>query len=157
MLAKDVLSPFIEREKRQGKVLRNSLKGRYQKTFEDPKPELRRLRARKRSLLTGYHDYGRIRWMRGLGGYLCEHLGAEAPDWVPDQPVYFLTVIDQEQVHRVHDWPWSLQDQRPHTKKPAEPPRKPGFHDVLVRRGPDFDAVRESYSCLLPRDSNYVG
>src|SRR3954468_7589440 len=33
--------------------------------------------------------------------------GPKAPDWLPDQPVYFLTVIDQQQAHSLKDVPWS--------------------------------------------------
>ena len=88
MLDRDDVSVFIEREKEQGWHLRGSLLNRYQKTFSEPKPEIRRLRAKERSLLNASNAYSRIRWMRGLGGYVCEHLGAQAPHWVPDQPVY---------------------------------------------------------------------
>ena len=106
--------------------------------------------------MNAYHDYGRIRWMRGLGGYLFEHLGAEGPHWLPDRPIYFLTVIDKEQVHYPKNWPWSPQDQR-RNGEPIPVPDMPGFYEVQSGRGPDFEAIRRSYSGLLPRDLNYVG
>src|SRR5215213_7243899 len=102
MLTRDEFEFFAEREKEQGWHLRGALLDRYQKTFSEPKPEIRRLRAKKRSLLNASNAYARVRWMRALGGYVCEHLGAEAPHWEPDQPVYFLTIIDKEQLHHLN-------------------------------------------------------
>src|SRR3954447_18184924 len=98
MLDRDSLGQFIEREKKQGKHLRRALLGRHQRVFRRPKQELRRLRAKQASLLNAHNPYARVRWLRALGGHLCERLGAEAPDWEPHQPVYFLTLIDRKQV-----------------------------------------------------------
>src|SRR3982750_3609132 len=100
MLDRDSLSLFIERGKKQGLHLRKALLGRHQTVFQRPRREIRQLRAKRASLLNAHNAYARVRWLRALGDHLFEILGAEAPDWLPDQPVYFLTLIDQEQVYR---------------------------------------------------------
>src|SRR4051794_22606814 len=164
MLTREQFEFFGLREKKQGVHLRKALLGRHQRVFRRPKREIRRLRARKLSLLNASNAYARIRWMRGLGGYLCEHLGAQAPDWVPDQPVYFLTIIDQEQVHYIRDEPWFPRGDLPtieevdELQRLGELPTGPdaGLIAIYVPRGPDIQAIRRSYSCLL-RGLNYVG
>src|SRR5829696_4422979 len=163
MLTKDEVELFAKRERKQGWHLRGTLLDRYQKTFSEPKPEIRRLRAKKGSLLNASNAYSRILWMRALGGYLCEHLGAKAPHWEPDQPVYFLTIIDQEQVHHLRDVPWQPRGDLPTREELdelewlGELPTEPGaiFREVYVPRGPNIQAIRRSYSRLLPRDLNY--
>ena len=156
MLDRDSMGLFIEREKKQGLHLRKALLGRHQTVFQRPRREIPQLRAKRASLLNAHNAYARVRWMRGLGGYVCEHLGAEAPDWLPDQPVYFLTVIDQEQAHSLRDEPWSPETQGRHNEKPIPDPDLPGFYTVRVPRGPNIQAIRRSYSRLLP-GLNYVG
>jgi hypothetical protein len=89
MLDRDDVSLFIEREKEQGWHLRGALLDRYQKTFSEPKPEIRRLRAKKGSLLNASNAYARVRWMRALGAISVSISGLKLRTGCPINPSTF--------------------------------------------------------------------
>lgn len=91
----DVLS-FLKRETDQGKHLQVALKQHHQKIFLCPSKEMERLKRDHRWFLGAFNGYARALWFRSVAGRLCKHLGARPNEWLPDQPVYSLTLIDAE-------------------------------------------------------------
>ena len=96
MIRKDEVRLFLKREIEQGRHLQRALKGHHQEIFLHPSNEVKRLKPHHRWFLGAFNGYARALWFRALGGRLSQHLGARPGVWVPDQPVYFLTLIDQE-------------------------------------------------------------
>lgn len=86
------------REHNQAAHLIKSLRGHYQKEYAKPEREVRRLRRNLAHKLAAHNPYAREYWMREWGGRLCHRLGAAAPDWEPRQPVFFITLIDEQQI-----------------------------------------------------------
>jgi hypothetical protein len=97
LLDKEAFQQFSERERNQAEHLRKGLLGRHQDIYEHPRLEVRRLSYGRRLEMTAPNPYARIRWMRTLGGYFCEAVGATAPDYMPQVPVYHFTVLDKRQ------------------------------------------------------------
>ena len=89
---------FSVREHAQASRLIEGLRGYHQQIYARPEREVRRLGRRWASELGAQNPYARERWMRSLGAGLCREVGAHAPDWAPQVPVFFVTLIDETQI-----------------------------------------------------------
>jgi hypothetical protein len=85
-------------ERKQGRHLKKHLRGWRQKTFRRAIDGLPPLRGEAEGLLNAHNEYARSRWFRAMAGNLCLEVGARPPDFVPDRPVYFLTLLDGQQI-----------------------------------------------------------
>jgi hypothetical protein len=132
LLDRGDIEPFARREKDQGRHLNRALSGRQrflglrggEALFPEPSVELRALKAKRQLDLNPGNAHARMRWMRTWGGYFCDQVGASPPDWVPDVPVYLVTVSDQRQTVFVGE---------------------PDPQDV-GRRNPSFSDIRHYYA-----------
>lgn len=86
------------REHAQATRLIGGLQGYHQQVYDRPEREVRRLRRGRAGELGAQNPYAREYWMRSLGAGLCRCVGARAPDWVPQVPVFFVTLIDETQI-----------------------------------------------------------
>lgn len=123
---------FAMREHEQATNLTKGLRGHHQREFKRPEREVRRLHRSRAGELGTHNPFARELWMREWGGGLCDEIGACGPRWKPDEPVYFLTLIDRQQIVR---------------------PRDP---ESFQRPNPSFRAIRRSYARAL-RGFDYVG
>lgn len=89
---------FSVREHAQATRLIEGLRGYHQQVYARPEREVRRLGRRWAGELGAQNPYARERWMRSLGAGLCREVGARAPDWAPQVPVFFVTLIDETQI-----------------------------------------------------------
>lgn len=86
------------REHAQASRLIGGLRGYHQQIYLKPERQVRRLGRRQASELGAQNPYAREFWMRSLGAELCREVGARAPDWAPEVPVFFVTLIDEAQI-----------------------------------------------------------
>ena len=96
MLNRSDVRRFLKREIDQGRHLRKALMGHHQQIFLYPWKEVKRLKRDHRCHLGAFNGHARSLWFRALGGNICRRLGARPGVWIPDKPVYFLTLIDRE-------------------------------------------------------------
>ena len=45
--------------------------------------------------MSAFNGWSRARWFRRVAAEIAERVGAKAPDWVHDQPVYLVTLADE--------------------------------------------------------------
>ena len=98
MLERRYTRVWTERERLIGLHLKKSLRQRFQKSFSDIRPEIKRLSRSARFELTSYNSFSRRFWFRTLGEHLCSCLRAKRTQFVPKHPVFLLTLIDRNQV-----------------------------------------------------------
>jgi hypothetical protein len=96
MLKKKYARKFLKRKFDQDKHLQSAIKGHHQRFFLHPSTEVKRLRRAHRWFLGAFNGHARALWFRSVAARLCKHLGARPKDWIPYQPVYFLTLIDAD-------------------------------------------------------------
>lgn len=98
MMQRSAFARFSVREHAQAARLIEGLRGYHQQVYDRPEREVRRLGRRQAGKLGTQNPYAREYWMRSLGAGLCRHVGARAPNWEPRIPVFFVTLIDEEQI-----------------------------------------------------------
>ncbi|WP_145984673.1 hypothetical protein [Methylobacterium aquaticum] len=98
MIPLSAFARFSVREHAQAARLKKGLRGYHQQVYDRPEREIRRLGRRRAGELGAQNPYAREYWMRSLGAGLCREVGAQAPDWVPRVPVFFVTLIDEDQI-----------------------------------------------------------
>lgn len=89
------LKQFIERERAQGRHLRQALLARrYEpRLFRMPQAEVGNLGQVVGRSLFAPNPEARVRWLRTFASTVCKHLRAKAPGRRPKKPVYMLTLI----------------------------------------------------------------
>src|ERR671912_362775 len=85
-------------ERWQARHLRRHLLRPRQKTFRRGIDGLPPLRGGAKGLLNAHNGFARGAWFRAMAGNLCLELGTKPPRFVPPEPVYLLTVIDERQI-----------------------------------------------------------
>jgi hypothetical protein len=89
---------FLRRNRKQGQHLRKALRGRWQKSFGEPRKAVKRLGLLREHELNAHNPNSRAKLFRALAGNLARTLAAKPPLFIPQMPVYFVTVIDHQQV-----------------------------------------------------------
>lgn len=98
VIPRSAFARFSLREHAQASRLIGGLRGYHQQIYLKPEREVRRLGRNRASELGAQNPYARDFWMRSLGAGLCREVGARAPDWTPQVPVFLVTLIDEAQI-----------------------------------------------------------
>ena len=92
------ISKFLEHEHHQGRLLREALRQNRGQFYRGARRELRRVSKKQARALYAHNPYARALLFEHLSKMVHAAVGARLPSWLPDRPVYFITIIDRRQI-----------------------------------------------------------